>query len=79
MARNNRTAKVSLRNYSGTLTTNTNRRSFQSNRLNTGGTDVYVSRIGITHKFLDFDSIEYHRIILEENEMELILCKNNIR
>lgn len=57
---------MSLSNYSGTLTTNTTRRSFQSNKLNIGCTDVYVSRIGITHKFLDFDSIEYHRIVLEE-------------
>lgn len=70
MARKNTIAKISLSNYSGTLTTNTNRRSFQSNRLNTGSTDVYVSRIGITHNFLDFDSIEYHRKILEEKRNE---------
>ena len=42
MARNDRIAKISLSNYSGTLTTNTNRRSFQSNSLNIGGIDIYV-------------------------------------
>ena len=65
MARNERKAKMSLSNYSGTLTTNSKRNSSQSNQLNIDCTDVYISRIGITHKFLDFDSNEYHRKFIQ--------------
>ena len=57
-----------LSNYSGTFIVNSVRTSYQSNILNIDYKEVYVSCIGITHKFVDFDSTEYHRIIVEEKQ-----------
>ena len=42
IARNERIAKMSLSNYSGTLTTNTKRNSYQSKKLNIDCTDIHV-------------------------------------
>ena len=42
--------------------------NFIIQKINIAYNDVHVSRIGITHKFLDFDAIEYHHIILEEKQ-----------
>ena len=42
IARNERIAKMSLSNYSGTLTTNTKLNSYQSKKLNIDCTDIHV-------------------------------------
>ena len=42
IARNERIAKMSLSNFSGTLTTNTKRNSYQSKKLNIDCTDIHL-------------------------------------
>ena len=42
IARNERIAKMSLSNYSGTLTTNTKRNFYQSKKLNIDCTNIHV-------------------------------------
>ena len=68
MTERGNTTKMSLSNYSGKLIVNSSRTSYQSNILNINYNDVYVSLNGITHKFLDFYSQPYHRLILEEKQ-----------
>ena len=37
--------------------------------------DVYVNKIGFTKRFIDIDSLEYHKITLAEKKMKAIFNK----
>ena len=57
---------MALCNYSGVIAKNLNLHNFIAQQLEIDFNDVYVLHVGYTVNFHDLDSIECHRIILEE-------------
>ena len=61
---------MALCNYSGDVVKNLNLQNFIAQQLEIEFDDVYVLRAGYTMNFHNFDSIEYHKIILGEKRNE---------
>lgn len=57
---------MTLSNYSGVVVKYLNFQNFIAQQTEIDFDDVYVLRTGYTMNFHNLDSIEYHKIILEE-------------
>ena len=57
---------MTLSNYSSVVVKNLNLQNFIAQQTEIDFNDVYVLRAGYTMNFHNLDSIEYHKIILEE-------------
>ena len=62
----NITAKVSISNHSAALTLNSTLTSQSNYTFRIFSEDAVIYRVMYTPKFHDFDSIEFHRIMLQE-------------